>query len=336
MRTEKGKNWTAIHGDSVEIWSELESNTLGYIIFSPPFESIYAYSDDPADMGNCANREEFFEHMGYLSPHLFRTLQPGRLMSFHCMNLPALKERDGFIGLHDFRGDLIRHYQEQGFIFHSEVCIWKDPLVAMQRTKAIGLLHKQLVKDSAMSRQGVADYLVTMRKPGVNENPIRHGAGFDKYIGEDAPVAAKTGNPATNKFGHEVWQRYASPVWMDIKQGDVLKFAGAKAEKDERHICPLQRQVVARGLELWSNPGDLVGSPFGGIGTEGYEALLSGRRCLLSELKPTYFEQLLINLKNAESMGTGQDSLFGDELTDEEIAEIDRRLAEPVIVDGLY
>ena len=308
-----GHNWKIIHEDCVRGVSQMESDSVHYSIFSPPFASLYTYSDLPEDMGNCAGSDEFMAQFRFLVEQLYRVTMPGRLLSFHCMQLPMSKERDGEIGLRDFRGALIRCFEEFGWIFHSEVCIWKDPLVAMQRTKAIGLLHKQLCKDSSISRQGIPDYLVTMRKPGKNPEPISHGAGFDRYIGEDAPKAQRTNVAATNKFGHEVWQKYASPVWMDINQTNVLPYRGARTEKDERHICPLQLDVIERALELWSNPGDLVLSPFTGIGSEGYVSVKNGRRFIGFELKESYFNQACRNLRDAESIGEGQIDLFGED-----------------------
>ena len=204
---------------------------------------------------------------------------PGRLVSFHCMNLPTTKERDGFIGIRDFRGDLIRAFQEAGFIYHSEVVIWKDPVTAMQRTKALGLLNKQKNKDSCMSRQGIPDYLVTMRKPGDNPDPVSH-------TNEEFPIP--------------MWQRYASPVWMDVNQSRTLQYKSARENADERHICPLQLDVIERGINLWSKPGDLVLSPFAGIGSEGYVAVSKGRRFVGIELKPSYFNVAVSNMREAE------------------------------------
>jgi len=257
-------------------------------------------------MGNCGSDEEFFDQFRFLTKELYRVIQPGRLCSVHCMDIPKSITKNGFIGLSDFPGEIIRQFRECGFIYHSRVTIWKDPLVAMQRTKSLGLLHKQLCKDSSMSRQGCADYVVTFRKPGANESPISHGNGFTSYIGEDAPRAAHSANAATNKYGHEVWQKYASPVWMDINQSNVLRYAGAREEKDERHICPLQLDVIARCIELWSNPGDIVLSPFTGIGSEGHEAVRMGRRFMGAELKESYFNQAVINLRNIQSLGANQ------------------------------
>ena len=279
-----GSGWDFYLGDCVEVVGKIPSDSIGYSIFSPPFASLYTYSASDRDMGNCRDADAFYKHFRFLTRELFRVMMPGRNLSFHCMNLPHSKERDGFIGIRDFRGDLIRMFQDEGFIFHSEVCIWKDPVTAMQRTKAIGLLHKQIKKDSTISRQGIPDYLVTMRKPGVNPEPVTH-------TNESFPV--------------QLWQRYASPVWMDINPSDTLQKESAREEKDERHICPLQLQVIQRGLDLWSNPGDMVLSPFGGIGSEGYMALKLGRRFIGAELKESYWRQGCRNLKAAEATEGG-------------------------------
>lgn len=268
-----------IHGDCVEKTAELESDSIHYSIFSPPFSSLYTYSESERDMGNSKTEEEFMEHFGFLVKELYRVLIPGRLLSFHVMNLPTSKVRHGVIGIRDFRGDLIRLFESHGFIYHSEVCIWKDPVTAMQRTKALGLLHKQLKKDAAMSRQGIPDYLVTMRKPGENPEPV-------KNTNETFPV--------------QLWQNYASPVWMDINPSDTLQYRSAREHKDERHICPLQLQVIERAVKLWANEDDVVLSPFAGIGSEGFVALEMGRRFIGIELKESYYNQAVKNLEVAE------------------------------------
>lgn len=266
------------NGDSCEIMKGIPSDSVHYIIYSPPFASLYTYSNSDRDLGNCRTHDEFYTQFAFIASELYRALKPGRLMSFHCMNLPFSKERDGFIGIRDFRGELIKFFQDYGFIFHSEVCIWKDPVTAMQRTKALGLLHKQIRKDSSMSRQGIPDYLVTMRKPGENDEPIAHTA-------EEFPVS--------------VWQRYASPVWMDINPSDTLQYRSAREDKDERHICPLQLTVIERGIELWTNKGDTVLTPFLGIGSEAYTALKMGRNAIGIELKESYYAQAV---KNCEAV----------------------------------
>jgi DNA methylase len=258
-------------------------------------------------MGNCAATDVFFEHFRFLIRELHRVLLPGRLVSFHCMNLPTSKARDGVIGITDFRGDLIRAFEVEGFIFHSEVCIWKDPVTSMQRTKALGLLHKQIMKDSAMSRQGIPDYLVTMRKRGANPQPVV--GKLDAFAGERAPLPS--GDPTRDSIN--IWQRYASPVWMDINPSDTLQFRHAREEEDERHICPLQLDVIRRGIQLWSNPGDTVLSPFMGIGSEGYVAIEMGRRFVGVELKDSYHRVAVDNLRRAEQVVGG--GLFAQEVT---------------------
>ena len=286
-----GTGWEYYLEDCVDGVAKLKENSIGYTIFSPPFASLYTYSNSERDMGNCKDGDAFADHFAFLIPELFRVTMPGRLLSFHCMNLPTTKTRDGFIGIKDFRGQLIKAFQDAGFIFHSEVVIWKNPVVAMQRTKALGLLHKQIVKDSAMSRQGLPDYLVTMRKPG--ENPIPIQGELDTFIGDDTFTA-------TGRLSIDIWQRYASPVWMDINQSRTLQKSPARADADERHICPLQLDVIERAMQLWSLPGDTVLSPFGGIASEGYIAVKTGRRSVAFELKRSYWEQGCKNMAIAE------------------------------------
>lgn len=258
------------HGDSCEVLTEIPSDSIHFEIYSPPFVSLYTFSNSERDLGNSKNKHEFYEHFEFIVKELYRVLMPGRLMAVHCMNLPTLKSRDGFIGIDDFRGDLIRLYEKAGFIYHSEVCIWKDPVIAMQRTKALGLLHKQIKKDSAMCRQGIPDYLVVMRKPGDNPEPVTH-------TNESFPV--------------EIWQKYASPIWTDINPSDTLQYRSARDNEDEKHICPLQLTVIRRALNLWTNPNDIVLTPFMGIGSEVVTALENGRRAVGVELKDSYYKQ---------------------------------------------
>jgi len=294
------KLWEVVNGCCVEVLSGTPDEWVDYSIFSPPFSSLYVYSNDDRDMGNCMTDDEFFAHFDFLIHELYRVTKPGRLLSFHCMNLPRSKERDGVIGLKDFRGQLIAAFEKHGWVFHSEVCIWKDPVTAMQRTKAIGLLYKQLCKDSSLSRQGIPDYLVTMRKPGDNKDPIRKVNALKLPAGDDR---------LKNGFPLSTWQQWASPVWMDIDPGETLQYTHARSDKDERHICPLQLGVIRRGIGLWSNPGDLVLSPFAGIGSEGFEAVKMGRRFFGIELKKEYHEWAIRNLQSAEVLMT-QQSLF--------------------------
>lgn len=310
-KVETGEGWTVRLGDCVDGARSMADSSVHYSIFSPPFASLYTYSASERDMGNSRTHSEFYDHFQFLVKELYRVLIPGRLLSFHCMNLPSSKERDGVIGLKDFRGNLIRMFTDAGFIYHSEVVIWKDPVTAMQRTKAIGLLHKQLVKDSCMSRQGIPDYLVTMRKPGVN--PERVVGVLDRYVGDDETLEATRGkwNRDEMRDSINIWQRYASPVWMDINPSETLQRESAREDKDERHVCPLQLQVIERGLQLWTNPGDLVYSPFTGIGSEGYKAIEMSRRFEGDELKESYWKQACANLRNAENL-MEQDTLFAE------------------------
>lgn len=324
-------NFTIAHGDCVEFLSGLPDASIGYSIFSPPFASLYTYSNSPRDMGNVRNDAEFFEHFDFLIAQLRRVMKPGRNVSFHCMDMPASKERDGYIGLKDFPGELLRAFQgdeaaeihkaasrlqkralvamasedfarydklqaaadamldelrrypgDKGFIFASKATIWKDPVTAMTRTKALGLLHKSVRERAEMCRQGIPDYLITVRAPGEAEH-VTHRA-------EDYPV--------------DLWQKVASPVWMDINPSDTLQYTSAREHDDERHICPLQLQVIERGIMLWSNPGDIVLSPFMGIGSEGFKAIQMGRRFVGAELKTSYFQQAAKNLAAAVSSQT--------------------------------
>ena len=305
-------DWTMVLGDGVEELAQIDSGSIHYSIFSPPFASLYTYSANDRDLGNCIDTKEFMIHFDYIVRELKRVIIPGRLVSFHCMLLPASITKDGFIGIKDFRGDLIRLFESHGFIFHSEVVIWKDPLVAASRTHALGLAHKQIVKDAAMCRQGIPDYLITMRVPGKNPEPVEHKPrGFERYIGmDDEPQRAKSKTAGTNKYSHEVWQRYASPVWMDINPSNTLQRQSAREDKDERHICPLQLQVIERAIELWTNPGDLVMSPFAGIGSEGFVALQTHRRFIGFEIKESYYIQAVKNLENASRKQFDQSNLF--------------------------
>jgi len=269
--------YAAYHGDCVEVLKGLPDKSVGYSIFSPPFASLYTYSNSPRDMGNVRDDAEFFAHFDFLIAELARVMRPGRNVSFHCMDMPSSKERDGVIGLKDFPGDLLRAFQRHGFIFHAKVTIWKDPVTAMQRTKALGLLHKSVRENAAMCRMGIPDYLITVRAPGEQEDRVTHGQEF--------PV--------------DLWQKVASPVWMDINPSDTLQFRSAREHDDERHICPLQLEVIRRGVMLWTNPGDIVLSPFMGIGSEGYVALEMGRRFVGAELKASYYAQAVANLAAA-------------------------------------
>lgn len=305
--------WSMYNGDCVEVLKGIPDNSIHYSIFSPPFASLYTYSNSDRDMGNSKSDAEFYQHFQFLTKELYRVMMPGRLLSFHCMDIPMMKQRDGVIGLKDFPGDLIRDFQSAGFIYHSRVAIWKDPLIEATRTKALGLMHKQLCKDSAMCRQGLPDYLITMRKPGDNPEHVAHPDGLDRFFGEDEPQVPKKEPELTDSrqhkdiamsevdpvYSHHVWRRYASPVWMDIRQSNTLNGKKAREDQDERHICPLQLDVIRRGIELWSNPGDIVMDPFAGIGSTLYVALDMGRRGLGVELKESYYRTAVENCEEA-------------------------------------
>lgn len=276
--TFNGDGFTVHKGDCVKWTKRMADNSVDYSVFSPPFADLFVYSNSDHDMGNCANDVEFVAQLKFLIGELFRIVKPGRNVSFHCMNLPTTKMRQGHIGLRDFRGDLIRAFQDAGFIYHSEVCIWKDPVVAMQRTKALGLLHKTIRENATMSRMGLPDYVVTMRKPGEIVERVTHG--------DDLPVM--------------MWQKYASPIWDDINQSRTLNKMPARDDKDLKHMCPLQLDVIERCIHLWTNPGDVVFSPFTGIGSEGFCSVKMGRKFIGTELKPAYYELACQNIADAK------------------------------------
>ena len=286
------------NGDCVEVIAGLPDKSVDYSIFSPPFSSLYTYSNSPRDMGNARNDGEFFEQFQFLIKQLARVMKPGRNVSFHCMQLPTSKERDGYIGLKDFRGDLIRSFQAEGFIYASEVTIWKDPVTAMQRTKALGLLHKTVRGNGSFSRQGIPDFLVTMRAPGdiADDNRVRHYRDDAEVELEAAKAGVDRSEIECNHLPVQEWQQLASPVWMDINPSDTLQYKSAREHDDERHICPLQLEVIRRGIKLWTNPGDVVLTPFLGIGSEVYTAVEMGRRGIGAELKESYFSQAAKNI----------------------------------------
>jgi len=281
-----GDTYAAYLGDCVDVLRHLPDESIGFSVYSPPFGSLFVYSESAADMGNSADDEEFATHYGYAVGELFRITKPGRLTAVHCSDLPLTKWRDGHVGIKDFSGQIISMHEEAGWILHSRRTIWKCPVVEMTRTKHVGLLYKQLQADSSKSRGGMPDYLLTFIKPGENAEPIRHTP-------EDFPL--------------DQWQEWASPVWMTVQQSNVLNVKLAREQSDERHLCPLQLDVIDRALVMWSNEGDTVLSPFMGIGSEGYMALKRGRRFIGVELKESYWRQAVLNLESVES----QPSLFG-------------------------
>ena len=315
-------SYAIYQGDACELIRAVPAQSVHFGIHSPPFEGLYKFSNFDRDLSN-SEGSQFFEHYAFLVQELLRVTKPGRLHSVHVMQLPMSKIRHGAIGMRDFRGEVIRLYEDCGWIFHSEVCIWKDPVVAQQRTKSIRLLHKQILKDSTISGQGLADYIVSFRKPGDNPEPV--DGPFEQYIGtgldispeayrqEVARLAAegRTAWPYEQWVSILCWQRYASPVWMDIDQTRTLQHRPGRDPADEQHISPLQLDVIERCIELWSNPGDVVLTPFLGIGSEVYAAVEMGRKGVGFELKPSYFAQAVANLKHIEQVGSPV-SIFGE------------------------
>lgn len=282
------EDYALYNGDSCEILPMIPESSIHMEVYSPPFSSLYTYSNSDRDLGNSKSDEQFFTHFRFITKELYRVLMPGRIMAVHCMNLPTSKERDGYIGIKDFRGDLIREFQEVGFIYHAEVCIWKNPVTAMQRTKALGLLHKQLKKDSCMSRMGIPDYVIFMRKPGENPERVTH-------TNESFPVAT------WQEYASPIWEYEHSPVWWDINQSDTLNVQMARDGRDERHIAPLQLSVIQRCIEMYTNPGDTILSPFGGIMSEPYQAVKMGRKAIAIELKESYFNAGVENMRSLDA-----------------------------------
>ncbi len=310
----QGNGWVAWHGDCCEVTKGIPDNSIHYSVFSPPFNSLYTYSASDRDMGNCKLDAQFYRHFRFLVKELYRILKPGRCLTFHVMQIPAKKGRDGFIGIkNDLRGDLIRIFKWAGFIHFGEIVVRKDPVVAQQRTNAITLLHKQVCKDSAMSSPNLNEYLITMKKPGENLEPV--AGAFDEYYGSLPRPNSDftTYDDSRNGYSIDVWQRYAEGIWTDINPNDTLNGERGKKrarhEDDAVHICPLQLTVIRRLLQLYTNKGDVVFSPFGGIGSESYVALEMGRKAATVELKESYFKELTENLKQVAGDEVKQMSL---------------------------
>lgn len=284
-----GADWSFFNGDSAEVVRGLPDRSVGLSVYSPPFSSLYTYSGSERDMGNAASDAEFIRHYGFLAKELYRVTRPGRLCAVHCKDLVSYKSSAGRAGLRDFPGELIRAHEAVGWQYHSRVTVWKCPVTEMQRTKAHGLLYKQLRADSSFSRQGLAEYVLVFRRWAEEGDEI-------------APVTH-----TEHDFTLDQWQEWASPVWMTIDQTDVLNVHEARSDKDEKHMCPLQLDLIERVVRLWSNPGDVVLSPFGGIGSEGVVALRTGRKYVGIELKPEYWRMGCRNLGDANR----QQTLFG-------------------------
>lgn len=303
----KGSGWEILNGDSIELIEQLEPESVGLSVFSPPFPGMYAYTDSPRDVGNSRGLEELVDHFSFLIPGLYRATMPGRSCAIHLTQQVAFKGTDGFTGLRDFRGRVISAMETEGWIYYGEVCIEKDPQLKAVRTKDHGLMFKSLANDASKMHMALADYMLQFRKPGENPEPIRAG------------ISEKYGNP-DGWITNDEWIEWASPVWHrnskaypnGIRESNVLNVAAARTEQDERHLCPLQLDVITRAVKLWSNPGDLVLDPFAGVGSTGYEALKHYRRFVGMELKESYWRQAVFNLKRAEaevSTGTLLESL---------------------------
>lgn len=297
------EQYAIYNGDCCEVLQSVADQSIHMSVFSPPFADLYCYSDNDKDLGNCKDYKEFMEHFGFVVEQLARVLKPGRICAVHCMDIPAMMERDGYIGVKDFSGDIIRLFESKGFIYHSRHLIWKDPLIEATRTKAIGLMHKQLCKDSCKSRSGLPDYLLGFRLPGENADPVTHPDGLVQYAGKDDPGGSGV------KRSHNIWRAYASPVWMDIRQTNTLDAKKGRDPEDEKHLCPLQLDTITRAITLWSNEGETVLTPFMGVGSEVYGAVVNGRRGAGIELKPSYYSQAEKNLASV-SKGGAQRDLF--------------------------
>jgi hypothetical protein len=287
-----GDGYSLYHGDSVVVLQGIPDNSVGLGIHSPPYIDLYCYTPSPRDIGN-STPGQFWEHYQLIIDEHFRVLMPGRVVAVDCTNVPAMKERDGYIGLKDFRGDLIRRYEKAGFIYHSEHCIYKDPLLEATRSKALGLMHQQLLKDSSRLRAGLPSYLLAFRKPGKNPEVIAHPNGQDHWCGLEPP---EHGN-----ISHERWRRYARPVWMDIDFTRTLNARRVAKGDDQKHVCPMPLDIIERALWLWSNPGDVVLDPFGGIGSTAYACreMDPPRRAITCELHAGYFKQSIANVASA-------------------------------------
>lgn len=310
------ENGIAVYNtDCVELAKSLPDNSIDFSIYSPPFSSLFVYSDNVRDMGNTLSHDDFMVQYEFLIKEMARITRAGRLTAIHCIDLPLFKGKDGLSGLRDWQGEIIRIHEKHGFNFHSRITIWKDPVIEMQRTKAQGLLYKTLCSDATKTRQGMADYIIVLRKTIEDETYVKIESKKEKFYDYagcstiDEPYLVKNQEEYDYRYSINVWQRYASPVWFDIRQTNTLNTKQAKEDKDNKHICPLQLDVIERCIALWTNPNELVFSPFTGIGSEGYQAIKQGRKFVGSELKEAYFNVAVNNLKDAVSE---KKSLFDD------------------------
>ena len=305
--------YAAYNADCMEVLPGLKAESVDFSVYSPPFPELYQYSNDPRDMSNCATYDEGIAQYQFVVNEIARVTKPGRVTAVHCMDL-----KRGSVFQRDFPGDIVRAHEAAGFNFFCRITIWKDPWLIARRTRMRSLMHKSIVNDSAGCRVAGADYVLVFRKSGENKEPITHPDGLKKYAGEEpipgdllAGFSNYTGDQRKNLLSHWIWRRYASPVWMDIRSGRLMPYKEARETDEEKHVCPLQLDVIERCLTLWSNPGDVVLTPFLGVGSEAYASLINGRRAIGVELKETYYRQALRNIElAAQGVEPDEESLF--------------------------
>lgn len=291
------------HGDCCEVMPTLPDGSVHLSVYSPPFGGLYHYSSSERDLSNCRSYEEFFEHYEFVVREIYRLTMPGRITAVHCMDVP--KAGANIAGHRDFPGDIIRLHERVGFEYTPRICIWKEPLGVRNRTMAKALAHRQIVEDSTLTNVAGADYLIAFRKQGKNPVPVVHPTGLHEYAGErEIPTELRTyrghtGNQIENRYSHWIWRQYASCFWDDIRIDRVLPFKEARDEEDEKHVHPLQLDVIDRCLTLWSNPGEVVFTPFMGVGSEVYASVAAARKGIGVELKDTYYRQAVRNVSDA-------------------------------------
>lgn len=329
------ERYALYNGDCMQGLPELETDSIGFSVYSPPFPELYQYSNDPRDMSNCTTYAEGMEQYKHIVREVERVTMPGRLTAVHCMDL-----KKGSYFQRDFPGDIARIHDELGMGFVCRITIWKDPWLIARRTRMRGLMHKMIVNDSSFCRTAGPDYVLVFRKSGKNQEPVTHKHGLKTYAGETpipehliAKYRNYEGDQRKNLLSHWIWRRYASPVWMDIRSGRLMPYEDAKENEEEKHVCPLQLDVIERCLTLWSNPGDVVLTPFLGVGSEAFQAVRMGRKAIGFELKQTYFRQAKLNVARALDPITEEDSLYNrkpetvedtpDEIEDEEGEEME-------------
>lgn len=307
-------SYAIYNGDSIEVMPSIPSDSMHLSIYSPPFSGLYQYSSSPRDLSNCSSYEEFFKHYEYIVREIHRVTMPGRISCVHCMDIP--KNGANICGFRDFPGDIIRLHERIGFEYTPRICIWKEPLGVRNRTMSKALAHKTIVDDSTQVNVAAGDYLIAFRKKGKNEVPVAHPSGLLEYAGERTiphellKFKGWTGKQIENRYSHWIWRQYASCFWDDIRLGRVLPFKESRDKEDERHVHPLQLDVIERCVVLWSNPGETVLTPFMGVGSEVYGAIVNGRKGIGIELKTSYYNQAIKNMKSVFETKFKQSGLF--------------------------